>query len=184
MRKLFSLCVLVAISSLGLNSQSISVSTNLVELATLGSINVDVGYSFSQHWSASAKVLYNPFTYRKGTDRQFQLKSRSVYVGGYYWLWHSYSGFYLSGGAKGEEFNEGGIISPRTEEGWRVGGSIGLGYALMLTKHLNMDFGLSGWAGYSRYRAYACPHCGTLLEEGEKFFLLPDAVKISLSYIF
>lgn len=165
-------------------SQRFSVSTNLVELASLGNFNVDFSYSFAQHWSVDAKVNYSPFVFKQGTDGQFQLKSRGAYVGAYYWLWHSYSGVYFSFGGKGEEFNEGGIISKRTEEGARFGGAVGVGYALMLAKHVNMEFGVGMWMGYSKYKAYSCPHCGNLLESGEKFFLLPDNIKVAISYIF
>ncbi|MCF0174799.1 MAG: DUF3575 domain-containing protein [Bacteroidales bacterium] len=166
------------------NSQEFSCSTNLADLAFLGGINTSFSYAFSRHWSADAGVVYRPFTFRQGQSNQFQVKTRSVSVGARYWLWHCYSGFYVNSRIKIQEYNEGGIVSPVTNEGERYGLGIGVGYAYMLSSHINIEAGWGLWSGLATYKKYSCPRCGDVLEQGKKVFLLPDTLNIAISYIF
>ena len=83
-----------------------------------------------------------------------------------------------------QEYNRGGIISQRTEEGDAYGLSLSGGYSLMLHEHLNLDFGLGLWGGQKTYITYACPSCGKITGKGYKWFLTPNEIRISIAYIF
>ena len=59
------------------SAQKVSVSTNVLDYLALGTMNIDVSYAFSRHWSAVAGVRYNPFTFMKGDPQeQFQYRQQ------------------------------------------------------------------------------------------------------------
>ena len=168
-----------------LKAQKYSLSTNLLECARLGTLNIDASYAIDRHWSLTAGARYNPFTYHKGdSEKQFQARQQSYAVGARLWPWHIMSGWWFGAKTRWQEYNIGGIISPQTREGDRVGGGLYAGYAHMLAPFLNIEFGLGLWAGADIYRVYSCPSCGLTLDNGVKGFVLPDDITIALVYVF
>lgn len=182
--------LLLAVSFTGLscclsNAQKVAVSTNLIDYACLGTLNMDVAYSVAQHWSLHAYVKYNPFTFNKGEpDEQFQYRQQSYALGTRFWPWHSFSGWWIAGRMRYQEFNAGGIFSDTAEEGDRVGLGLSAGYTVMISRHFNVEFGIGAWSGLSWFRKYSCPVCGLTLEQGHKWFIYPDDIMISFSYVF
>ena len=169
----------------GVRAQKFSLSVNLLECASLGTMNLDASYAVGRHWSVTAGARYNPFTYHKGDpDRQFQARQQSYSAGVRVWPWHIMSGWWFAAKGRWQEYNIGGIMSRSAREGDRIGGGLYAGYALMLSSHLNIEFGLGLWAGTDMYKVYSCPVCGVTLDVGNKFFILPDDVMISLAYVF
>ena len=194
--KKFFLSVALALCCVGLSAQRVSVGTNAVEWANLGTINAEVGIGVSQHLSIHAGARYNNWLFRKGnpddrivdpsgdTERQFQNKKQAYNLTLRWWPWHIYSGWWI--GARGQwmEYNRGGILSRSTEEGKAVGAGLSAGYTRMLHRNWNIEFGIGVWGGTTRYTTYACPTCGTVTDNGKKVFVLPDDVMVSLIYIF
>jgi len=186
--KRFAIILAVAafiLPSLKSEAQTVSLSTNLLDYACLGTLNADVSYSLSRRWSVTAGARYNPFTFRKGDpDKQFQLRQQSYSIGARLWPWHTWSGWWFAGKMRYQEYNTGGIRSLETREGDRFGAGLYAGYTYMLTSHLNIEFGLGLWSGLDVYRCYSCPVCGVTLESGKTHFILPDDIMISLAYVF
>lgn len=179
------LLMFLCLSAGSVNAQSWSISTNLIDYACLGTMNVESSYAVSQHWSISASAKYNPFTFHKGErGKQFQYRQQSYAVGTRFWPWHTFSGWWLSGKIRYQEYNGGGIISPETEEGDKVGLGLAAGYTYMISKHFNVELGLGAWGGRAWYKKYACPKCGLTIEDGKKWFLFPDDFIISFAYVF
>ncbi len=166
-----------------LRSQNFALSTNLVEYANFGTLNIEASYAVAQHWSLNASAKYNPFIYNTGESAMVQ-KQRSLSTGARFWPWHIFSGWWLSGMVKYQEYNSGGIVSPLTTEGDRFGAGIGGGYTYMLSPHLNFEFGATLWSGYDSYTVYQCPVCGRVTDKGGKIFLLPSDIMLGISYIF
>lgn len=167
------------------SAQRVSIATNLLDYACLGTFNVEASYSLSRHWSLTAGAKYNPFTFYEGdSSRQFQYRQQSYALGVRLWPWHSLSGWWFASKLRYQEYNHGGILSRKTEEGDRVGLGFYAGYTYMLSRHLNIEFGLGLWGGASWYKRYSCPFCGLTLNHGRKCFVLPDDVMISLAYVF
>lgn len=167
------------------SAQRFSLSTNLLDYARLGTLNLDASYAASRHWSITAGARYNPFTYNEGDpEKQFQYRQQSYAAGARWWMWHTWSGWWFGGKLRYQEYNAGGIGSPETEEGDRVGAGLYAGYTHMLTPHLNMEFGLGFWGGRSWYTSYSCPTCGVTLEKGQEYFVRPDDLMISIVYVF
>lgn len=178
-------CLITVLCTQVVYSQRLQISSNVIGFACLGTLNGEVNYAVSRHWSVGMSGRFNPFTYsRDGGSGQFQLRQRSVSAVARWWPWHVYSGWWLSGNVRWQEYNMGGILGDRTEEGERYGGGLTAGYSHMITTHLNVELGLGVWGGVKRYTVYACPECGTRLEEGIKSFVMPSDVIVALSYVF
>lgn len=175
------LCVLFAWT--GARAQEFSVSTNVVDYANFGTLNVEASYGLARHWTLDAGVKYNPFSFGEGEDLKLN-RQRSISAGARYWPWHIFSGWWLYGAMRYQEYNFGGVLSPQTSEGDRYGGSLGGGYTYMINPHFNLDFGLGIWAGYDVYTSYACQTCGRKVDSGEKFFILPSDIILALTFIF
>lgn len=143
---------------------------DLIQGATLG---VEASVGFARHWSADADVRYNPYF--------DALRQRSFGFGARFWPWYVYSGLWLSGKARYQEYS---ASTDMTSEGDRYGGSLTAGYSRMLGRHLNLDVGFGLWGGYETYSVYECETCGRIRERGAKYFLLPDEVILALTLVF
>lgn len=179
-------CIVIsAVFCRDMSAQTFSVSTDILGYARLGTMNIDASYAVSRRWSLVAGARYNPFTFRAGDpERQFQSRQQSYSVGMRLWPWHIWSGWWFAGKLRYQEYNEGGIISGKTEEGDRFGAGIYAGYTHMLSSHFNLEFGVGLWAGLDAYRQCSCPVCGLTMSTGNRLFVLPDDFIISIAYVF
>ncbi len=185
MKKIVIVLAVMLISALSADAQKWSISTNVIDWANFGTVNGEVGVAVSQHWSVMAGARYNPWTFKAGDQQtQFQNRKQSYHIGARVWPWHIYSGWWFSAQAQYQEYNRGGIINRDTEEGDAVGLGLSLGYTLMVHKRFNLEFGVGGWGGYKWYTKFMCPVCGRITETGEKFFVMPNDLRVSLMYIF
>ncbi len=177
---------LLILSGLDCSAQRFSVSTNLLDYASLGTMNVEGSYSLSRRFSITAGVKYNPFTFRKSQpEKQLQMKQQSYSLGFRMWPWHTWSGWWFAGKGRYQEYSFGGLMNnPETQEGDRAGIGIYAGYTHMLSPHFNIEFGLGLWGGLDFYRKYSCQVCGRILSHGMKGFIMPDDALISLVYVF
>ena len=181
---LVCLCLAV-LSTSPMKAQKLSISTDILDYACLGTLNADFSYALSRKWSLIAGVRYNPFTFRKNDpQRQFQLRQQSYALGVRFWPWHIWSGWWISGKVRWQEYNQGGILSRKTTEGNRYGSGFYAGYTYMISRHFNVEFGLGLWAGADLYSTYSCQTCGLTLAQGRRFFVLPDDLMISFAYVF
>lgn len=168
-----------------MQAQKYSIGTNIVDYLNLGTINAEAGVSVSRHFTANANFRFNNFTFN-GADpsRQFQNRQQTYAVGGRYWMWHVYSGTWTGVKVQYREYNSGGILEKKTEEGDALGISFNIGYTYMLRENLNLDFSIGLWGGKKKYTVYECPKCGRIIQSGKKYFLEPNDFAISLLYIF
>lgn len=166
-------------------AQKVSISTNLVDYANLGTINGEVGVSVAQHWTIHGGAKYNSWRFEEGTPDAYQNNKRTFYLGPKFWFWHAYSGWWISAQAQYQEYNHGGwIFGEETEEGDAWGLGLSAGYTLMLSSWFNLDFGVGGWGGYTNYVTYACPECGRITDKGYKYFFLPNSLMMSAVFVF
>lgn len=166
-------------------ARKFSASANLAGYACLGTLNAELSYSPARRWSITAGARYNPWTFHTpGQKKQFQLRQQSYALGARFWPWHVYSGWWIAGKLQYQEYNMGGIISRRTEEGDRAGAGLAAGYAYMLSENINIEFGIGFWGGVKKYTEFSCPACGVTVSSGIRAFVLPDDVLVSISYVF
>lgn len=168
-----------------LQAQQLSLATNAVEYFNMGALNGEVAVSLGTHLSLAAGAAYNPWNYGSEENGYLQNRQRNFSIGMRYWPWHTYSGWWVALKGQYREYNRGGFFgNQQSEEGDAWGSGLSVGYALMLSRHLNLDFGLGAWAGTTAYTTYACPRCGRILESGNKAFLQPDEMRAAIVYIF
>ena len=185
MKKILLLMIFIAFISSSASAQNWSLSTNLMDYVSMGTVNGEVSVGASRHITINASARYNPWTFHKGDPSQQMQNRHQTYAAGVrYWPWHIYSGWWFSAALQYQEYNRGGIISQSTEEGDAYGISPGAGYSLMLHENLNLDFGLSFWTGQKTYITYACPSCGRITDKGSKWFIMPNEIRVAIQYIF
>ena len=179
------LCIIALLCCGRLFAQNIALSTNVAGYANWGTLNMEASFSVARRWTVNAGVKYNPFTFNIGEDRhQANVRQRLLAAGARFWPWHVYSGWWVAAKLQYQEYNMGGVTKPTTTEGDRVGFGATVGYTYMLTKHLNLEFGLGGWTGADFYTVYECPVCGLTTDSGRKAFILPNDIIVAVSYIF
>ena len=186
-------CWLVA-SAVTAGAQTWAVAANAADMLELGTLGIEGSAAVGQHWSVHASAKVNPWSFgRRDTSNglysepnpdQVQDRKQVYAVGARGWPWTGYSGWWLGGKAQYQEYNRGGILSKTSEEGDAFGAALSGGYSLMLKEHINLDFGFGVWGGWTKYTTYACPSCGKVTEQGEKWFFLPNELILSLVYIF
>ncbi len=166
-------------------SQRLAVATNLLGYLNFGTMNAQLELGITQHFSLYIQGKYNPFEYKyKENTRQINNRQAAISLGGRYWLWHNNSGWYFSGQMGFVNYNRGGILSQDTYEGDAYGVTLGAGYALMISKRINMDFGAGVMGGFADYVKYACPSCGRITDKDKKLFIAPNNIMVQLSYLF
>ena len=146
-RRMILMAVLLSIAFCSARAQKLSVSTNALGYADFLTVNAEASVAVARHWSVNAGFMYNPWSFR-GEWGEMRNSRRTASAGTRFWFWNVYSGWWLGAKAQWEEYNRGGIRSPRTEEGDAFGAGLSAGYSLMLHRNINLDFGLGFWGGY------------------------------------
>lgn len=166
------------------SAQRWSIGINVVDYLNMGTINAESSVAVAQHYSFNAGVRFNPWTLHYGDEeKQFENRKKCMYAGFRFWPWHIYSGWWAGLQLQYQEYNRGGGFIKQAEEGDAYGVGVSLGYTLMIHKSFNIEFGAGAWAGGAVYTAYSCPYCGTIVDQGNKFFFWPNNVMVSLVYI-
>lgn len=184
----FILAVVVVglLSSFPAHAQKVAVSLNAGDAVCLGTVGAEFNYAVAQNWSLNAGARVNPWTFNKGdAERQSQLRHQTYAVGVRFWPWYVYSGLWFGAKAQYQEYNRGGFNGKmKTEEGDAFGLGLEFGYSWLVTHAFNLNFGLGGWGGHTKYTQYECAYCGRRTEEGDKFFFLPNELIIGLVFVF
>ncbi|MDD6254075.1 MAG: DUF3575 domain-containing protein [Bacteroidales bacterium] len=168
-----------------MSAQKASLSTNIVGYANFLTMNLEASCPVARHWNLYAGTKYNPFTFNLGKGKESaRNRQQAYYAGVRYWPWNVYSGWWVAGKLQYQEYSSGGIFSRRTREGDRAGLALGGGYAYMIGKHFNIEFGAMLWSGVDFFTSYSCPVCGSIESSGRKVFVLPSDIIVALSYIF
>lgn len=184
MKKIYLILLFLLVIRTAATAQQWSVGTNLLGYANMGTLNIEASAAVARHFTVNASAQVNPWTFGKGTEDQRQNRSQSYAAGVRWWPWYVYSGWWVSLKGRYEEYNRGGWRSPATEEGDAWGGSLGIGYTLMIKNYLNIEFGAGLWGGMKTYTQYACPACGKVTDQGKKWFIIPSDMMASIVFIF
>lgn len=182
-KRLFSV-LLLAMAALGsARAQHWALATNVADYAQFGTLNLEGSLAAGQHWSVTAVAKYNPFLFEKNGE-PLSMRQQLYGAGVRFWPWHVYSGWWAGARLQYQEYNRGGWNSPATDEGDRYGVGLSGGYSYMLGRHWNLDLGVGFWSGYDRFVTYSCPVCGVTEQRGERLFILPNDILLSLVYVF
>lgn len=180
----FAVAILITVENI--SAQRWGISTNALEYANFITLNAEAAAAVGKHWSIHINGKYNPFIFNtKGSPtEQLMNKSLTAAVGGRYWPFFVYSGFYYGFKAQWSQFSRGGITSRRSSEGDAFGLGISFGYSLIVSRHFNIEFGVGLWGGNAFYTTYSCPECGEILKRGSKWFVYPNDIVINLLFTF
>ena len=197
MKRLLLIAFLALAANLGhVSAQNITISTNLLDWANLGTINGDATISVARRWAIGVNAEYNPWTFKlNGGENWVYNRHRTFGVYGEWWPWYVNAEWALQFGAQYKEYAEGGFpffkrnygerfgSLPLVEEGDAVGGGLAVKYSLLLSKNWSLEFSAGAWAGWKWYTRYRCPNCGRRLEEGEGFFVAPYNVAVRMVFV-
>ena len=162
-----------------------SVSTNAADWLALLTMNTDGQYAISRHCTLELEGRVNRSSWGDAeSDREFRMKHNTVSIGARWWPWYTYSGWWFGSKGQYQEYNRGGFSSPLTEMGDAFGIGFSGGYCLMLMPWLNIDFGIGVWGGRTHYTTYSCPTCGKVVDKGDKWFVLPNELRVSAMIVF
>ncbi len=177
-------------------AQNVSFETNLVDWASVCTINADVGVSVSRHFSLHLGGRYNNLRLRPVSDvipepgdhSSMEIRNRQKvgYFGIRYWPWYVYSGWWIQAKAQHIDFSNTGFGRPALKEGrGGNGGGLSAGYTLMLGKHLNLDLGAGFWAGHFKdLTVYDCPRKEWIRRTGPANVIYPDSITVGIMYTF
>lgn len=165
---------------------SFALSTDVVDWANFGTINMEAGFSVHQHFSVQAGAKYNPWTFKTHKlGLPLYNKQTTAYAGFRYWPWYVFSGWWVGAQMQYKGYSETGIWRHALDTGKAFGGGLSFGYTLMLTENLNLEFGAGVWAGRRfDHTLYCCPECMKVRESGPGNFVALNDVSLSIMYVF
>ncbi len=178
MKRIIVILAITVMAALPAKSQIISVQTNALDWAALGTINLQGQVSFAQNYSVFVEGRLNPWKFNGG---QMQLGQRKLSMGVRYWPWYVYSGMWVAASAQVSSLDFNGIFKmDKIHATGGVGAGLSVGYSFMLSKVLNLDLG----AGLcvTRYRSYVVNDLPD--DKGSQSFIQPDFLSASLVYVF
>ena len=181
-RILFLCCTILLTTVNRASADKYNLNIDLAKIAMLGTLDAETGFDLSKHWNLKAGITFNPWTFGS-TGNQFQHRQLFGSIGARYWFWFTHSGWFTDLSAFYGIFNHGGIFGEKTYQGQAGGLHLTAGYALMLSRHVNLNFDIGLKAGYASYTVFRCPACGEHLGDRQRFFISPD-LGIGLDFIF
>ena len=166
--------------------KKVAFGTNVLEWAYLGTVNLEAGVGVSQHVSLTAGGKLNLWSFDdQDRDIVVQDQRQNAFFGMRYWPWYVYSGWWAGFKGQYEKRYSSGVWRPALEESTAVGGVLSAGYAIMLHKHFNIDFGAGIFGGrYLDYTLYRCADCAVIRQQGPRNFIKVDDIMVSLTFIF
>ena len=184
-RAIFLTAIFLFSASVASRAQNLSLSTNFVDWGFFGTANLTFESAFSKHFSMEVGAKYNPWTFKKNSDRPIMNQQITGFVSAKYWFWYVYSGWWMSAKAKYNDYTQTGLIRYSLDEGKSVGAGLAFGYSYMLGKHFNIDLSLGLWGGRTfDYVSYDSAARKKVLKSGNKWFLGPDNIEVALKYVF
>ena len=178
-------------------AQSFSVSTNIVDWADFGTMNVEAGLPLSKHFSLHAQARVNPWQFGlKEGDASYEdivdidkagfiKKKTAIGASVRYWPWYVFSGFWVKGKVQFCAYDKGGkFLGQERRIGDAIGGGIGLGYTWMLNANWNIEVGVTGWAGMTSEAIRENIITPKVTDPEWKKFIQLDEVIVAFVYVF
>ena len=170
------MAVILAVGlSTAASAQKVALSTNFVDWANYGTLNLEAGMGVSR----------NPWEFHTKGGMPVMNKQTTVYAGTRYWPFYAYTGWWFGARARYTDFAQTGVLRAKYFLGTSVGAGLSAGYSWRLTKHLNLELGAGFWGGrhlkYEQYRTIA----NMILEDkGPRNFITVDDISLALVYVF
>lgn len=159
-----------------------AVGTDLADWAELICPNLELHYCGWDHLGLMAGFKYNPFTFRKGTPRQTQMRQATPFIGLRYWFDTPFEGWYAQGRLAASVCNVANVFCDKCLEGQLIALEAGGGWSRMLSERWNISLGAGIAAALHDTTRYLGPFCGRIDGRRRGFIVLPD-ITITISYL-
>lgn len=171
MKKLLVVVLLLLAFGTMARAQKCAVGTNVLDWANLATVNANVDYAISRHLSLVGEARWNGVKFKDPDPlflghRYVENKKFQLSAGVKYWPWYVFSGLNIGAKAFYKSYQNSGMFTDDLETGKRAALGLSVGYSFMITKHINIEVGVGGFAGYNfQYARYDCP-CPECVEKG------------------
>lgn len=171
----------------GLKAQTIALKSDLLT-GVLSSPNIGVEVKLSSRFTLETAVHYNPFP--AGTDKRW--KHWFVQPELRYWMCQPYGGHFFGAHLVYGVYNIGNIQLPlglfkearsSRYEGDFTGAGLSYGYHFILSPRWGLETSIGVGFLHTRHKRYRCSHCGEKTGSGNKNFVVPTKVAVSLVYM-
>jgi hypothetical protein len=173
------------------HAQQVALKTNLLYDATL---TPNLGLEMGVGKKHSVQLFYglNAWKFGHGEDRKYA-KHWLLNPEYRYWFCHRFNGSFVGIHAFGGEYDASNVKLPfgywkdlrdHRFEGWYIGGGISYGYQWVISKHWNLEAAIGVGAAYIKYDKFGCGSCGKKLDDGDKIYVGPTKLALSLMYLF
>ena len=75
-------------------AQNRSFAVNVADFINFLTINGEMSFTFTRHWSCHFRCRYNPFIFKEGSKEQLQNKKLELSAGVRFWSWNVNSGWF------------------------------------------------------------------------------------------
>lgn len=169
-----------------LYSQSFNVGTNLAYWATT-TPNFSAEWVVSDHYTLSATFGYNSWDFSNSSEKNPKLHHWLVSPEMKYWVCQAFERHFIGVHAFYVQYNAGGLefpsfLSDYRYEGWGAGAGISYGYQWAFADRWGFEASLGVGYVYLNFDKYQCGCCGDLVGRGERHYVLPTKISLSILY--
>lgn len=191
MKAVFIAALLLTVGFQNVVAQQVALKTNLLyDASTTPNLGLEIGAG-KKH---TLQVFYglNPWKFGHEPSEKF-VKHWVVNPEYRYWFCHRFNGSFLGIHAFGGQYDAYGVKPPfgwwdelkdYRHEGWFIGGGFAYGYQWVLSRHWNFEASVGIGAAYITYDKFNCGICGAKIGDGNKIYIGPTKLALSLLYMF
>ena len=159
-----------------------AIGSDIADWAELICPNMELQYCGWDHIALTGGIKYNPFTFRKGSPEQTQMRQLTPFIGMRYWFDVPYRNWYMEGRLAGSVYSVANVFCGKCFEGNLAALEFGGGWSTMISEQWNLSVGAGIAAALHNTTRYLGPVCGRIDGSDKGFILLPD-ITISISYL-
>ncbi|MDR0541196.1 MAG: DUF3575 domain-containing protein [Dysgonamonadaceae bacterium] len=163
-------------------AQELTVNTNLLYDAT-SSMNAGIEFKTGKNFTFKFPLAYNPWEFEDNRKVKFILAQPEFR----WWMCEPFYGHFFGLHAHGAYYNVGATgtnyMKDYRFEGYLYGAGITYGYQFYLAPRWNLEASVGAGYALLKYDQYECQNCGKRVMSGNKAYLGPTQIGISLIYI-
>lgn len=170
-----------------LYAQNIVAKTNILYDMT-STINLGMEFGLGPKWTLDLSGNYNPWTF----SDNHKIKHWMVQPEVRYWTCQRYRGHFIGLHTHYAFYNLSGtlpwgiktnFIKNNRYQGWLAGTGVSYGYQWILSNRWNLEVTVGLGYAYAKYDKYPCYRCSEKKNSGNKHFVGPTKVGLSLIYV-
>ena len=187
------LFIILLMLPVSVGAQDFAVKTNLLYDAT-ATINLGVEFPVAKRLTLDISGNFNGWDWKDNMKWKHWMVQPELRL----WTCNRFAGHFFALHAIAGQYNIGNIsnsidflgtplknLSHNRYEGWAAGGGIGYGYALPLSRHLNLEFEVGAGVIWTRYDSFDCDICNRKnAERQDHLYWGPTKLALGIVYLF